>query len=318
MAYQRKSSDGIKKTLKEKFYALPLKTKCIIGIIALAALVLLWLFDEQLCTLLPDYNLDDAAPNEMTVHFIDVGQGDAALIVMPTGETMLIDAGPDMSQNRLVAYLSHHGVTKLTYAMFSHTHEDHIGGADAVLRAFPTEKVILSSEETASWFFADLLEAAEDTGAECIYARVGQTYTLGDAAFEILGPRGTDYEKGNDYSIVTRLIYGERKFLFTGDAEAYSETEMLAALPKDNFSADVLKLGHHGSSTSTIRAFWDAVSPSYVVASCGKSNDYGHPHRETVAAAKERGVLLLRTDHHGNIRFRTDGKSLTFDYDDRS
>lgn len=318
MAYQRKSSDAIKKTLKKKFDALPLKTKCIIGIIALAALVLLWVFDEQLCTLLPSYNMDDAAPNEMTVHFIDVGQGDAALIVMPTGETMLIDAGPDASQDRLVAYLRHHGVTRLTYALFSHTHEDHIGGADTVLRAFPTEKVILSSEETASWFFADLLEAAEDTGATCIYAKAGQTYTLGDATFEILGPRKMEYEEGNDYSIVTRLVYGERKFLFTGDAEAYSEREMLAALPKESFSADVLKLGHHGSSTSTTRAFWDSVSPSYAIASCGKSNSYGHPHRETVEAAKERGVLLLRTDHHGNIRFRTDGKVLTFDYDDLS
>lgn len=315
MAYQRKASNAIRKTLKEKFYALPLITKCVICIVAIIALVLLHVFDEQLCGLLPNYKLDDAAENEMTVHFIDVGQGDAALIVMPTGETMLIDAGPDMSEERLLAYLHQYGINKLTYALFSHTHEDHIGGADAVLRAFPTETVILSSEETASWFFEDLLNAADDTDAACVYASVGDIYKLGDATFEVLGPLGTDYGEVNDYSLVVRLTYGKRSFLFTGDAEAYAEKEMLSVHAPERFAADVLKLGHHGSSTSSIDAFWDAVSPAYAVASCGKSNDYGHPHRETVAAAKERNVTLLRTDQNGSIRFYTDGTTLSLDCD---
>ncbi len=246
----------------------------------------------------------------MTVHFIDVGQGDAALIVMPSGETMLIDAGPNASEKNLLAYLEKISVKTIDYAIFTHPHEDHIGGADSVLRTYPVETVILPDADASTATYERMLDAIDDADCACITAQSGDTYSLGAAQFTILAPNSDTYNNTNNYSIVLRLTYGKSAFLFTGDAEILSEDEILSIYGTAGLRADVLKLGHHGSSTSTSDPFLDAVSPQIAIASCGRGNEYGHPHLETREKLTKRGITFLRTDVNGTIRILTDGEAM--------
>ena len=250
----------------------------------------------------------------LNISFIDVGQGDAILIRMPTGETVLIDAGPNASETQLLAFLDRCRVKTLDYAVFTHMHEDHIGGADRVLEQCRVRTVLLSPvSDGDSSSCTRLMRAAEKEGCKILYAQPGQRFSLGAAELTVLAPLSGAYESGNDASVVLRLTYGERAFLFMGDAETVSEEEMLRTYGTDALQADVIKLGHHGSSSSTSAAFLDAVKPSAAVASCGIGNEFGHPHKEIVDSLHARGILLLRTDVHGTVRILTDGHALRAD-----
>lgn len=257
--------------------------------------------------------LPDAKPpvtvseGELQVHYIDVGQGDSILIRQGDA-AMLVDAGPNAAGQTVVDYLREQGVKTLTYAVGTHPHEDHIGGLDMVLRAFPTENLLMPEIQANTATFEDVLDAAIDRDLRITAPRQNETFSLGTAAVTFLQCLETD--DYNNASLIFRLDFGERSFLFTGDAETEAEQAVLQSrVPLD---CDVLKVGHHGSVTSTSPAFLAAVSPTHAVISCATGNDYGHPHLEIRDALSKAGITVLRTDLHGSVVATTDGTTLTW------
>lgn len=251
----------------------------------------------------------ETAGQELTVHFIDVGQGDAILIQC-AGHAMLIDAGDNSKGTTVQLYLRKQGVEKLDYLIGTHPDADHIGGLDVIITKFDCGVVMMPEVTRENATYRDVVSAMEYKNYQNTVPVAGAEYELGDARFTIVAPNG-NYEEGyNNYSIGILLVYGENRFLFTGDAEEEAEADMLA----NNISleADVLKIAHHGSSTSSGGAFLDAVSPKYAVISCGEGNDYGHPHSETLNKLRQREIKVFRTDEQGSITVISDGKELTW------
>lgn len=246
---------------------------------------------------------------ELAVHFIDVGQGDAALLVTSQG-TVMIDTGPRSAKDATLRYVREH-TERIDLMILTHPHEDHIGGAADILRDIPTEKVLMPDITSDSETFEGLLDAIEDSGAQAALAAAGDVYELGGMRVTVLAPLGTDYESMNDYSIVCRVDYGERSFMFTGDAEQCSEEEILDAYDASALRCDVLKAGHHGSSTSSSEEFLEALEPRIAVISAGRDNSYGHPHAETLQALGHAGTeKIYRTDTMGTIVLVTDGREI--------
>lgn len=250
------------------------------------------------------------ADGELSVHYIDVGQGDAELIIAPDGEIMLIDTGTSDSKEFLVEYLKKYNISTIKYLVLTHPHADHIGGASLVLDEFVIKNVIMPYAVSTTSTYEKTLEKIDAEGCKVIFTEPKSRYELGIAKFTVLGPVENYSNDLNNQSAVIRLDYGETSFLFTGDAEAKSEADMLDFYNKSEFKADVLKLGHHGSSTSTSEDWLLAVSPKYAVISCGKDNEYLHPHREILSLLKENGVIKLRTDELGSIVFTSSGKEV--------
>ena len=242
------------------------------------------------------------------VHFIDVGQGDSILIEADE-HYMLIDAGENNQGTTVVNYLKEQGVKKLDYVIGTHPHSDHIGGLDTVIHSFDIGKVILPDVIHTTKTFEDVLDAIAENGLKITKAVVGNTYSLGASSFTIVAPNASDYDELNDYSVSIKFTNGENSFLFTGDADKLSETQMLSN--GIDLSADVLKLGHHGSSTSSHDKFLDEVVPDYAVISVGADNPYGHPHRETLQNLKNRNIKVFRTDKQNTIIFTSNGENIT-------
>ncbi len=244
------------------------------------------------------------------VHFIDVGQGDSMLIQCG-GKNILIDAGENDKGTVVNAYLDKLGIETLDLVIGTHPHSDHIGGLDVVLDAHPVERVILpvlpESMTPTTRTYEDLLKSIQAQGLKITAAKPGKSYSFGTGTLEILGPVKDSYEDLNDFSVVCRFTFGEWSFLFTGDMETDAEADLLDA--GTDVSARVLKLGHHGSSTSTSQAFLDAVDPEVCVMEVGEGNSYNHPHRETVQKMDEGGYAVYRTDQNGSIVFVTDGEA---------
>lgn len=247
---------------------------------------------------------------EIVVHFIDVGQGDAELIMTSDGKTVLIDSGTPESRTVLTGYLKEQGVKKIDYFVLTHPHADHIGGAAAVLDAFDVVNVIMTDAPTTTSTYKKVLQKIDEKDFGVIFAEAGKEYSLGEAKITILGPVSDYSDDLNNTSIVLRLTYGRTAFMFTGDAEKKAEQDMLTKFPASYFRADVLKLGHHGSSNSTSDGWFFAVSPEYAVISCGRNNDYGHPHREILSLLKKNGTTYFRTDTDGIIVMSSDGESV--------
>ena len=244
---------------------------------------------------------------ELTVHFIDVGQGDSILIQC-ANHAMLIDAGDNSKGTTVQLYLQKQGVQKLDYLIGTHPDADHIGGLDVVITKFDCETVMMPEVTKENATYRDVVSAMEYRNYKNTVPAVGAEYGLGDARFTIVAPN-RDYEESyNNYSIGILLVYGENRFLFTGDAEAEAEEDMLSN--GISLQADVLKIAHHGSITSSGGAFLDAVSPTYAVISCGEGNDYGHPHSETLNSLRQRGIKVFRTDEQGSIVVTSNGKEL--------
>jgi competence protein ComEC len=260
--------------------------------------------------------ITDRAPTiesdgSMAVHYIDVGQGDAQLIVAPDKTAMLIDAGPNSAADRLLAYLDAQNIKELEYAVFTHPHEDHIGGADSVLNKIKVKNVIMPDVTDTSDTFLHMLEAIDKNGSAIIIPEAGQSFMLGDSSFIILAPVTGNYTSLNDWSVVLRLDYGKTSFMFTGDAEIRSENEMMNKFDASEFKCDVYKAGHHGSTTSNSKAFLAVCGPSAAVISCGKDNDYGHPHYEIIKLFSDMGLEICRTDTDGTVVFKSDGSTVT-------
>jgi len=245
----------------------------------------------------------------LKVHFIDVGQADCILIQAPTGENMLIDAGNNDDSNTVISYLNAQGVKKIHVLVGTHPHEDHIGSLDAVIHTYDIGKIYMPKVTHTSRSFEDVLTAIQNKGLKITSATGGTNINFSpDTKVEILAPNSSEYEDLNNYSAVIKLTYGKRSFLFTGDAEDISENEMLTK--GYDLKADVLKVGHHGSNSSTTEAFLTGVKPSYAVISVGKGNDYGHPHEEVLMRLHQAGIKTFRTDESGTVVFVTDGDNI--------
>lgn len=246
---------------------------------------------------------------ELEVHFIDVGQGDSILIKQ-NGHNMLIDAGDNKYGQTVVNYLKENGVKKLDYVIGTHPHADHIGGLDDVIYAFDVEKVFLPNITHTTKTFEDLLIAIQSKNLNITVPEVGGVYELGDASFKILAPANSYYDNLNNFSIVTRLEYGNNSFLFTADAEDVLEVEMLNS--GYNLKSDVLKVGHHGSNTSTTASFLNAINPKYAVIQLASNNEYGHPSAEVISRLREKNIEIYRNDLDGTIVAKSDGNSIKF------
>ena len=245
----------------------------------------------------------------LTVHFIDVGQGDSILLTCG-GKTMLVDAGGSEQGERVVRYLRSQKISALDVAVATHPHRDHIGGMDTVVQNFPIKTLYTPVTESDNACFQDLVKACSAANVKLTVPKADAQFSLGDAKVTVLGPRG-DYEKlenQNNISIVLRVDYGDRSFLLTGDAEHEEETALLDA--GCIVDVDVLKAGHHGSEDSTGSRLLHESMPDYCVISCGLGNDYGHPHEDTLSRLRDADVTVCRTDELGTIVFITDGTAL--------
>jgi competence protein ComEC len=253
-----------------------------------------------------DTSLPDGS--ELTVHYINVGQGDAALLSCD-GEYMMIDAGDNDKGTAVQSYLTKQGVSKLKYMIGTHPDADHIGGMDVILYKFDCETVMMPNITNNTATYRDVIDTMNNRGYRNTLPKVGDTYSLGSAEFTILGPQKS-YSDTNNSSIVLLLTHGENKFLFVGDAGEDAEQDLLSS--GLSLDADVLKVGHHGSRYSSSKSFLQAVSPTYAVVSCAEGNSYGHPHAETLNNLRAMGVELFRTDEQGTIVATSDGKTITW------
>ena len=260
------------------------------------------------CALCAPVPAKAAGPDRMEVHFLDVGQGDATLITCG-GHAMLIDAGDDTKGTAIQNYLQKQKITKLDYLVLTHPDADHIGGAPVIITKFNIGNVFVSNFEKDNSTYRKLMQSLDDKRIKALTPKVNSKYTLGTAGITILAPNDS-YDNPNDASIALLLKNGNRSFLFTGDAGEDAEKDILKT--GIDVSADVYKVGHHGSKYSTSPDFFEAVDPFYAVISCGEGNSYGHPHAETLNTLRTNGVLVYRTDEAGTIVASTDGKSISF------
>lgn len=255
---------------------------------------------------------------DLEIHFIDVGQGDCSLIKW-NGRAMLIDSGEKEEADTVLDYLKKQKVTRLDYIIVTHPHSDHMGSMSEIISALSVGKVIaprVSDEMTpTSKTYESFLLALRNKALKLTAAKPGTVYTFEDSSedgkkppeFEILAPLD-DYDDLNNYSVVLRLTYGSTAYLFMGDAEKKSEKAILES--GANVSADVLKVGHHGSSTSTGSGFLEEVSPDICIIQCGAGNTYGHPHKDTVEAIEKAGAKWYSNDRDGTIIVYSDGERL--------
>ncbi len=272
-------------------------TAAILAFIVIAALIVYIIFDMPHDIKPGSGSLSEA---EVSIHIIDVGQGDAAFI--DNGDSdILIDAGPGGSAPALLEYLDKLGVYEIEYAFFSHPHEDHIGGADDIINHYKVENVIMPDYYENTACYRKLMEAIDYEGSDLIYTCSGDKFVIGDITVEILSPAPKHKpEDANGVSLIMKVSYGEIDALFTGDAEVENEEFVLKNHP-DKLDCEILKVGHHGSSTSSSEEFIYAVSPEIALISVGEGNSYGHPHIETLATLNSHLDEIHRTDREGDI-----------------
>lgn len=254
----------------------------------------------------------DKSGNPLTVSFIDVGQGDSTFIALPNGQTMLIDAGNPQDSGTILSVIKKYGFSRLDYVVATHPHSDHIGGMAEVISAVDVGKLYMPKKSHTTKTFENLVNTIANKGLSINTAKAGvNILDEGSLRIDILSPISDSYSDLNDYSAVVKIVYGNTSFLFMGDAENSVEYELL----NDNadISADIIKIGHHGSSYSSAESFISAVHPNYAVISCGTGNSYGHPHQETLALLQQKNVNVYRTDETGTITAVSDGETITLD-----
>lgn len=249
--------------------------------------------------------------SNMLVHYINVGQGDAELIQV-NGLNMLIDAGPGSNEKDLISYLDKLKIKKLDYVIATHPHEDHIGNMDDVINTYEIGKFYAPKVEHTTKAFEKMVTALKKKDLKINVIKEGtDTIDLGEnTKISVFSPKANFNDKKdlNNYSPIIKIQYGNNSFLFTGDAEKLEENYVLDK--GYDVTADVLKLGHHGSTTSTSENFLKKVNPSIGIISCGIDNDYGHPHKETLKKLEKYKVKIYRTDKDGTITLSSDGKNI--------
>lgn len=249
------------------------------------------------------------AAGKLSVYFLNVGQGDAVYIKTPAGDDVLIDAGKNEAGDAVVDYLTQLGVDDLEVLISTHPDADHSGGLDTVLKEFIVESVYAPKVSHTTQTFKDFLLAVKNEGLTIKEAKAGVKLTMSGVTSKFVGPVKTYGDDLNNWSAVLHLTYGKNTFLFTGDAESKSESDMIKS--KQTLKADVLKVGHHGSNSSTSATFLKAVAPKYAVISVGK-NSYGHPTKQILDRLKSAKLTTYRSDLNGTVTAVSDGKTITF------
>ncbi|WP_040212093.1 ComEC/Rec2 family competence protein [Clostridium polynesiense] len=246
---------------------------------------------------------------QLKVYFIDVGQGDSILIQYK-GRNMLIDAGPSYKEQKLISFLKSHRIRKLHYVIATHPHEDHIGGMAEVIKNFKIDKFYAPKITTETKAFINMIAELNKKGLRINIAKAGKNIPFHeDIQTDLLSPLADKYQELNNYSAVLMVKYKDISFLFTGDAESIVENQLIKNY--ENIKADVLKIAHHGSTTSTSIDFLKKVNPKYAVISCGLGNDFGHPSMQVLNNLKLQGIKYNRTDLKGTILIKTDGYKLS-------
>ncbi len=249
-----------------------------------------------------------AEDGSFAIHFLDVGQADC-MLVQCDDAAMLVDGGNVDDSSLVYNYLESLDVQYLDYVICSHAHEDHCGGLAGALRYAQAGVIYSPVREYDSSAFRSFVQAAEEQGNFLVIPEADTVFSLGSAQVTVLGPR-YEYEDTNNTSIVLRIVYGETSFLLTGDAETLPEGDMLDA--GCEVASTVLKVGHHGSSTSSSYRWLDAVMPEYAVIQVGADNSYGHPHDEVMSRLRDAEIPIYRTDTMGTILCTSDGQTVTF------
>lgn len=280
------------------------KALCVLILILVIALPLSSCKGEK--TNASDDNIENTL---LKVTYIDVGQGDS--ILLQSGEeSMLIDSGERQYADAVMDCLEENDINTLTYAVVTHPHSDHCGAMDEILNVYSADNFMCTNAPSDSKVWQDVLSEVKSKRIKTITASAGQSFDFGNTKVDIFSPIKNDYDDLNDWSIVMKVTCSKVSFLFTGDAEKLVEYQMMDK--GYNLSSTVLKLGHHGSSTSTCEEFLYTVNPSYAVISCGKDNEYGHPHDETIELLKHYGVTYFQTDKLSSIVAETDGERVVF------
>ncbi|MGN0470236.1 MAG: ComEC/Rec2 family competence protein [Acutalibacteraceae bacterium] len=251
-------------------------------------------------------NTENSSRNLIS-HYIDVGQGDSEFIELPDGTTMLIDAGTADYGETVVDYIKNLGYSKIDYLVGTHPHADHIGGMQKVVQSFDIGSVYMPKASTNTKTYENLLTEIKNKGLKIKSAKAGVSIISEDnLKVDILAPNSSEYDELNNYSAVVKITYKNNKFLYMGDAEKLSEDEI-----KADVSADVIKIGHHGSTSSSSKNFVKKVKPQYAVICVGKDNSYGHPKDTIIKRWKDIGAKILRTDEDGSITITSDGSNIT-------
>lgn len=252
----------------------------------------------------------DTIPDNSTfeVHYIDVGQADSSLILCD-GHSMLIDGGNAADSNLIAAYLKKEDISVLDYLVCTHAHEDHVGGLSGALSVTKVKNVLAPYTEADTKAYQNFKNKSAAQGLEIQHPSAGDSFTLGSSDVQIIGPITEHADNLNNTSIVMKLTYGNTSFLFTGDAERNEEQDIINA--GYDVSADVLKVGHHGSDNSTSYVWLREVMPQYAVISVGKDNSYGHPTEAVLSRLRDADVQLYRTDLQGDIIAVSDGNKIS-------
>ena len=262
--------------------------------------------DNNDTTVIPPAELPEDSTFE--VHYLDVGQGDCSLVLCD-GHAMLIDGGESSESSKVYAYLKQHGISHLDYMVASHAHSDHIGGLSGALNYATVDTAFCPVTDYDSKTFDSMVKYLDKQGIGITVPSAGDEFMLGSAHVQVLGPQKI-YDDPNDTSIVMKVTYGETSFLFTGDAERTAEADILDA--GYDLSSTVLKVGHHGSDTSTSYPFLREIMPEYAVIQVGKDNSYGHPTEDTLSRLRDAEVKVYRNDLQGDIVCSSDGKTVSF------
>jgi competence protein ComEC len=283
---------------------------------ALYVLAVLMLFSYLLVLTLPaEPTAPTAGEDEyLAVHFIDVGQADC--ILLSCGDDyMLIDGGNAADGYAVRSYLENAGVDKLDLLVATHPHEDHIGGLPTVLTYFEAETIWTTEITYSNSTIRKFLEAADKQDAPVVQPTGGETFLLGSALVTVLGPVSTNYEDVNNLSLVLMVEFEDTRFLFTGDMEILAEGDMLDFWGEEfNWKCDVLKVGHHGSYSSTGYRLLREVAPTWAVIPCSYQNDYGHPHESTLSRLRDAEVVTFRMDLMSTVIALSDGETIAFSW----
>ena len=243
----------------------------------------------------------------LRVNYIDVGQGDSIFIQLPNKETMLIDAGEAYEADNVINYLNNLGIKKIDYVVGTHPHTDHIGGLEEVINTFDIGSIYMPRASSTSKTYEDLLTTISNKGLKIKTAKSGVVVLDDDnLKLEFIAPNSDSYSELNNYSAVLKLTYLDNTFLFMGDAETLSENEVTC-----DVDADVIKVGHHGSDSSSGIEFVKKVSPKYAIIMVGEGNSYNHPYQSIIDRYESVGAKVLRTDLDGNIVCDSDGVDVT-------
>ncbi len=243
-----------------------------------------------------------SADSKLQIYFFDVGQADSILVIADS-QTMLIDAGNNEDGPLLVNYISSLGIQRIDYLVGTHPHEDHIGGMDDIINSFEIGKIYMPDATTSTSTFQSVLEAISAKGLSITRCEVGNTFGIGDGICTIMAVENEEQSELNLNSIVIHMAYGEKTFLFMGDAEKANEDKYVWP------DVDVLKVGHHGSDTSSSEKFINSVKPETAIISVGANNTYSHPSADIIKRLSDCGSTVYRTDESGTILLTSDGKT---------